>query len=317
MGGDRVVSFIIPALNAERTIGRCLESIRGQDYPADSIEIVVVDNGSRDDTVAIAKRATPHVIIDTSATIAGLRNRGAGSAKGDILVFADSDCVIASDWLRRALNHCGDDTVGLVGSKAYQLPDGAGWIDATWKMHLGRGRGIEDADWVGSIIMLVKREVFDAVGGFDASLSTCEDVDFCYRVKRGYRILSDDRLAPVHLGTIKSLSAFFRKESWRGQDNLRVTLRYIRTPAEWMGLLWLVYYGSLSALLVAAAAAVFIVKDARYLLIVIAGLVMPVLAVSFDTCRKTGKFVYFDKLVILYFAYTFARIKAMSGWKRR
>jgi glycosyltransferase involved in cell wall biosynthesis len=317
MGEDRLVSFIIPALNEGATIERCLKSIRDQDHPADKIEIIVVDNGSRDNTLEIAKRFTQKIFSDPAATIARLRNIGAGNAKGDLLVFIDSDCVIPKDGLRIALSHFSDDSVCLVGARSYRLADDAGWIDRAWTLHLTSGKGGKEASQVASMIMLIKKEIFIKAGGFDESLVTCEDVDFCYRVKKIGKIVSDERFAPIHLDVIKSLPVFFRKEVWRGQDNLRVTFRHIRTPKELRSLLWLLYYAALSALLLPAAAAAFILKDMKYALVIIAGLVLPIAIVVIDTCLKTGKFEYFGKLFLLYSVYTAARIKALLVWKRR
>ena len=74
--------------------------------------------------------------------------------------------------------------------------------------------------------LAVKRTAFQAIGGFDAALEACEDVDFCQRLRRaGWRLVGDERLESVHLGDPPTLAALFRAERWRGRDNLRVSLR--------------------------------------------------------------------------------------------
>jgi hypothetical protein len=81
-------------------------------------------------------------------------------------------------------------------------------------------------DWLGSGNLIVRRELFQTLGGFDASLQTCEDVDFCRRVReRGLRLMSDDRLRSTHWGDPATLRALFFGELWRGRNNLRVTSR--------------------------------------------------------------------------------------------
>jgi len=74
--------------------------------------------------------------------------------------------------------------------------------------------------------MAVRREVFQAVGGFDESLTACEDVDLCKRfLGSEWRLLSDSRLENIHLGDPETLRQLFRGELWRGRDNLKVSLR--------------------------------------------------------------------------------------------
>jgi hypothetical protein len=74
--------------------------------------------------------------------------------------------------------------------------------------------------------LAVRRDAFNAVGGFDASLEACEDVDLCRRLRAaGWRIVADEDLRSVHYGDPRTLRALFRAERWRGRDNVRVTLR--------------------------------------------------------------------------------------------
>ena len=73
---------------------------------------------------------------------------------------------------------------------------------------------------------MVNRKAFELVGGFDASLEACEDVDLCRRLRGArYKIIGDERLRSVHHGDPRTLRALFRAERWRGRDNLRVSLR--------------------------------------------------------------------------------------------
>ena len=97
------ISIIIPALNEEKMIGRCLESLTRLAYARDRFEVLVVDNGSRDRTVAIAEsfkeRLNLKVLQQAGVRISALRNLGARAASGDILAFLDADCLAPTDWL--------------------------------------------------------------------------------------------------------------------------------------------------------------------------------------------------------------------------
>lgn len=93
-------SFIIPALNEEDYIEECILSIKRQLEKGD--EIIVVDNGSKDKTVAIAEGLGAKVVKESQKGISHARNKGAKVAKGDILAFVDSDMVLSRKWLAEA-----------------------------------------------------------------------------------------------------------------------------------------------------------------------------------------------------------------------
>jgi cellulose synthase/poly-beta-1,6-N-acetylglucosamine synthase-like glycosyltransferase len=101
-----------------------------------------------------------------------------------------------------------------------------------------RASGSRPTDWLGSGNLVVRRSAFEAIGGFDTSLETCEDVDLCQRlVSRGGRIMAVDEMVNVHHGDPRTLSALFLGELWRGRDNLRVSLRVGLTLRSLPGLL--------------------------------------------------------------------------------
>jgi glycosyltransferase involved in cell wall biosynthesis len=105
------VSFIIPTLNSARTLDQCLRSIRAQDYP--QYEIVLVDAGSTDGTVDLAKQYRVDQILDNPLqTGESGKAIGARAARGDILAFVDSDNVlVGTDWLRRMTSPFSDPDI--------------------------------------------------------------------------------------------------------------------------------------------------------------------------------------------------------------
>src|SRR5438874_11533006 len=98
------VTVVVPARNAEATLGRTLDAIASQclDEPW---ETIVVDDGSSDGTVAIAERAPGGVTLlrADAAGPAAARNRGAEAARGEVLAFTDADCFPAPGWLGAGL----------------------------------------------------------------------------------------------------------------------------------------------------------------------------------------------------------------------
>ena len=93
------VSVVVPAYNAERTLGDCLRALRAQSFAAADLEIIVVDDGSRDGTASLAQRNGVRVIRRENGGPAAARNTGWRAARGDWVAFTDADCVPSRTWL--------------------------------------------------------------------------------------------------------------------------------------------------------------------------------------------------------------------------
>jgi glycosyltransferase involved in cell wall biosynthesis len=223
------VSFIVPVHNDAVRLERCLRSIRMSWYSPARLEIIVADNGSQDDSVAVAKRWGAEVLVLPFAPVAELRNRAAERATGDILACVDADHELVSGWIVSAVETLQLPGVAAVGALYHAPPDGT-WVQRAYGYLRGRPSGRHDVEWIASGNLAVWRTAFEAVGGFDTSLETCEDVDLCHRLRAaGFRVLSDERLGNIHYGDPATLWELFTSELWRGRDNLRVSFRPPRT----------------------------------------------------------------------------------------
>lgn len=189
---DPVVSVVIPAYNAASQITGQLAALARQDV-AFAWELLVCDNGSTDDTAAVALRWTdqlPVQVVDASARrgAAAARNIGAARARGAILAFCDADDIVADDWLlqvEQAMSGADYVVVGARGESA----------------HSTRARPVFDVETTLTMPFLpelpvggaghtaVRASAFRAVGGFDEAYRIGEDVDFSWRMQlAGYRI---------------------------------------------------------------------------------------------------------------------------------
>jgi len=93
------VSVIVPAYNEAENIGRCLASLSHQTIPRSEYELIVVDGGSSDATVAEAEPLCDLVFVQESERVGGARNDGVARAIGPIVATTDADCIVPPDWL--------------------------------------------------------------------------------------------------------------------------------------------------------------------------------------------------------------------------
>ncbi|MEW5722717.1 MAG: mycofactocin biosynthesis glycosyltransferase MftF, partial [Thermodesulfobacteriota bacterium] len=191
------VSVIIPVFNRPRDLENCLASLFDLDWPAEKLEIIVVDDASTDDTPEIARRFP--VTLLRAARRQGAsrcRNQGAAAAGGDILCFLDSDCTAARDWLIELVSVFKDREVGAVGGSVESQTDRTRldrYEQVKSPLLMGRvSRDSRNGDrffYVPSCNLAVRRELFTALGGFREDMEVGEDVDFCWRLTDGGFVL--------------------------------------------------------------------------------------------------------------------------------
>ncbi len=199
-----MISIIIPTYNEEKLIGQCLSRLKLLTLPN---EIIVTDDKSTDNTVAIAKTYTDKVLCPTAkhATIAQNRNAGARTAIGDILVFMDVQSYIKDpdQFFTRALENFKNNPklVALTGV-LWVLPELETRTDRivytifNW-VHRFKNNVMHSGEASGKFQM-IRRESFEKVGGFREDLVTSEDGDMFSRLSKIGRTLCDPELVIFH-----------------------------------------------------------------------------------------------------------------------
>lgn len=173
----RVLSVVIPALNSASTISLTLFSIFSNNFPREMFEVLVVDNGSSDKTVEIAKKYPVKVFYCSKRGIGPPRNFGARMAQGEIVCFTDSDCVVGKDWLKRIFNFFHENPkADGVGGPVFPYPhyqnkiqrltgelfvEDQGYPKEITKVQFGSSHGI-----IFGSNSAYKREAFLSVGGY-------------------------------------------------------------------------------------------------------------------------------------------------------
>jgi glycosyltransferase involved in cell wall biosynthesis len=177
------VSVIVPVRDAAGRIPACLEALCAQTWPADRLEVIVVDDGSVDETRGRV-RAFPVELVPTRGAESpyAARNTGLARARGDVLAFTDADCVPAKDWIEKgvaALDANGADlAAGHVTIRCSEPPRADQLFDAI--RHVDHERSVERGVAMTSNLF-VRRAVFGALGPFDATRRSGEDAGFTGR----------------------------------------------------------------------------------------------------------------------------------------
>ena len=312
-GGGRV-SIVIPALNEERVIGQCLQALTRLDFPRDSFEVVLVDNGSTDRTVEIARSFSPAlnltVLPRPGARISAMRNFGVSKTSGEILAFLDADCLAPPQWLRTATRLLAQEGLGVLGAH-YKVPEDSSWVGRAWfgGMELEK-QG--DIAWVPAGDMILARSTFERIGGFDESIQTNEDCELCERARAaGLRVVGDAAVAVVHLGTPQTLGHFYRKIRWHATDGLRVFLRSLPRITNPWPLLFASYTAFCAAGTALGLAAAAWSGTFAPLALFSAALLAPALLLSLRRVAKSGKWADLGTLTVLHLAFGLARGHAL------
>lgn len=216
------VSIVMPARNEEAHIGKALASIAAVDYPRSRIEVIVVDNGSSDATARIAQAHGARVLSSSARTVGQVRNAGAAIATGDIIAFVDADCIVPADWLRAGTAALASQGIGAVGNDRCRAPADAGWIERAWA-----GAPPAQAVTVPALAtssFIVRRELFERLGGFDMRLGAGEDDDLSARIRRaGYTLLALPACTVSHLDYPNTLFRVMTRQLWHGRSQLQTS----------------------------------------------------------------------------------------------
>ncbi|MGI5242310.1 glycosyltransferase family 2 protein [Dactylosporangium sp. CA-139066] len=199
-----LISVVVPTLNTQRTLARCLTSIRAQSYP--HVELVVVDNRSTDATTAIA-RDHADVVATCGPERSAQRNHGWRISSGEYVIFIDADMVLAGDIVAEVVDafRAGPDLGALV---IPELAFGDGF--------LARCRALEKRLYLGDsrveAARAFPRQVLDKVGGYDEDITGFEDWELPDRVlAAGYRLGRVSSFIMHDEGRISLRRAFHKK----------------------------------------------------------------------------------------------------------
>lgn len=227
-GGSESVCVVIPTLNEEDHLPGAVDSLAAQTLSPR--QVIVADGGSTDRTAEVALARECRVVRGGLPGVG--RNNGAREARGRWLLFLDADVVVPPAALEQAVGIA--EAGGIDALSCWFVPDSAGWrvrlmhwVTAGYFWLSTRLR------WPHSIggFMLVRREIHEAVGGFDESVIVAEDQDYARRISRVGRY-AFVRRPRVVISTRRFRSDGFVRASarWVGIELHRILLGEVRRP---------------------------------------------------------------------------------------
>jgi len=185
------VTIIIPTKNRKIELIECLKSVFSQDYPKEKMEVIVVDDGSRDGTLDITALFSCKVfVLEENHGQSYCRNLGAQEASGEILAFIDSDCVAEPLWLKELTSYFRWERLGAVGGlvDGYYEKFALDRYEKTFSpLQMGKYfRLAENGSsmlYVPTCNLLVRRTTYLETGGVRDDMRVGEDVDLCWRIR--------------------------------------------------------------------------------------------------------------------------------------
>jgi len=215
------VSVIFTVKNEEKTIVHAIESVLRIDYP--EYEVIVVDGGSEDQTVAVATDHGVKVIQTKDSTPGQGRNVGIVNSSHPIVAFIDGDCYIErKDWLRNGVDLLRQEGIGGVGGpvtpfrKASYMSRALMDVLSSFFANAGsaqfaRYEKQREVDSISSCNAVYRREVIERAGLFAEDLRFCEDANLNYKIRKlGYRLVYSPKVIVEHDWKVYSFSSLFR-----------------------------------------------------------------------------------------------------------
>jgi len=206
-----MMSVIIPTLNEGKVISRCMRSLSKQ--TCKDFEIVIVDSGSKDETLKIARKYTKKIVYEPRRGVALARNRGVRECKGDIVVCTDADTEYPADWLEKIAKHFEDGEVVAVGGPIAPLDNK---LKHRLIFKITTDCFARFAKLFGFIVFQgsnssFRRDAYERARGYSERIRTLDDNEFPNRIKRFGKVVFDPSLV------IKTSTRRFEKAGYAGE----------------------------------------------------------------------------------------------------
>jgi glycosyltransferase involved in cell wall biosynthesis len=221
MGHNELVSVIIPVYNEEKDVVKCIESLAKQSHK--NFEIIIVDDGSTDKTLSIAKdtaRKNKLILKTLRQNHQGpgkARNLGAKQAKGEILIFIDADMTFHRDYLKNLIKPILMDKEKKVLGTTHDY-ETAENIDNIWSRCWGKIRVENPNPDSARIFRAIRKNKFLELGGFDSKYGYADDQTLWFKYKIKPNIAKNTECYHKNPETLKQV---YRQSRWIGASLYR------------------------------------------------------------------------------------------------
>lgn len=228
------VSVVVPARGRLEETRACVESLLALDYPADLLEVILVDDAS-EEPLANALEGLPVRVLrlEENAGQSAARNLAASETSGRILAFTDNDCVVEPGWLKALLPRLYEPSTSIVGGRVVDAPSEgmvAAFESARSPLDMGSSGSRVGPDeavaYLPTCNLVVFREDMERLGGFTAEMSVGEDVDFVWRAVRAGMEVRYEPTGIVSHRHRSRLGAFLRRRIDYGSSEADLRLRH-------------------------------------------------------------------------------------------
>lgn len=229
---DKIISIIIPVLNAGSHINDCVSSLTNQSFPKDKYEIIIVDNGSKDDTIDRLVQYIGHITIlrEPKKGSYAARNTGIKIAKGEIIAFTDSDCVADKNWLKELYEGFSSKDIGCVVGAINAYP-GKSLVEIySRNKNILSQKTVLDSRFLPygqTANTAFRREVFGQIGYFDERLASAGDADISWRMQLNttYKLVYNPKAIIEHRHR-SSFKGLFRQQFRYGFGRIWLYKKY-------------------------------------------------------------------------------------------
>ncbi|MFM7205716.1 MAG: glycosyltransferase [Planctomycetaceae bacterium] len=239
------VSVVVCSYNGGRTLAECLASLGRLRYP--DYEVILVDDGSTDNTPAIAARfAEVRTIRQENRGLSAARNAGLSAATGEIVAYTDSDCFAEPDWLTHLVHQLESTGADAVGGPNLSPDDG--WLAACVAAAPGQPTHVLESDQVAEHVpgcnMAYRRALLEQINGFDPQfLRAGDDVDVCWRLQQAGGWITFAPAAFVWHHRRQTPRAFLRQQAGYGEAEALLRFKHPekfngRGSWKWRGVLY-------------------------------------------------------------------------------
>jgi len=233
--GKPYVSVVIPTYNRSNILALCLDSLFNQTYPKDRYEIIIVNDGSKDNTEDVLREFEKKApcgftwVSQKNQGITTAENAGLSRTKGTIVCYTADDCIIDKNWIHHLVNGFTNDKIGAVGGKvvSYQT-------NTLIQQFIEDAQILDQATFFKRNTLITgsaayRKQVLTDIHGFDTFLIACEDLDLSIKTQLlGYSLTYNPEAVVYHdhPATVKGL---FFQQYRNGKGYVQLHRKYGRT----------------------------------------------------------------------------------------